>query len=172
MDYRRILWQVIRFISYVGIQVILLKNLVVFDVAFCFVYIGFLLFLPLDTSRPLLMIIGFFLGLTIDIFYDSLGIHAAACVLIGALRPLWVKFLTPQGGYDLGISPGLVQMRYGWFTAYALILILVHHITIFYVEAGGFSMFFFTLVKVISTAIFTFLVIILFQLLFSRNKAF
>jgi len=172
MDYRQIIRHITRFIFYVGVQVVLLKNLVVFDAAFCFVYIGFLIFLPINTSRSLAMILGFFLGLTVDIFYDSLGIHAAACVLIGALRPFWLNTLTPQGGYDTGMSPGLLQMGFGWFSGFTLVVVLVHHFSIFYIETGGFSMFFFTLVKVISSAIFTFLVLILFQLLFNRNRTF
>ena len=170
MDSRILLFQFVRFFAYVGVQVVLLKNLVIFDSAFCLVYIGFLLFLPIDLSRPLLMLIGFILGLSVDIFYDSLGIHAAAAVLTGFIRPTWLNALTPQGGYDIGVSPGLQRMGFGWYFAYSGLLIFIHHFTIFYVEAGGFSLFFFTLVKVIFSTIFTFLVLFLIQLLFSRGK--
>jgi hypothetical protein len=116
-----------------------------------------------------MMLIGFFLGLSVDIFYDSLGIHAAASVLVGFLRPTWVNFLTPQGGYDSGITPRLQKMGYGWFFAYASLLVFAHHVAIFYIEAGGFSLFFFTLVKVTFSTIFTFFVLILIQLLFNRR---
>ena len=169
MDYRQVIFQVLRFLAYLGIQVVLLKDLVVFNSAFSFIYIGFLLFLPLDIGRPLLMLIGFFLGLSVDIFYDSIGIHAAASVLVGFLRPTWVNFLTPQGGYDSGTSPRLRKMGIGWFFAYASLLVFAHHIAIFYIEAGGFSLFFFTLVKVFFSTVFTFLVLVLIQLLFNRR---
>ena len=170
MDSRQLIFQIIRFIAYVGVQVVLLKNLVIFDSAFCLVYIGFLLFMPIDIGRPLLMLIGFFLGLTVDIFYDSLGIHAAASVLLGYIRPTWINALTPQGGYDIGISPGYQKMGFGWYFAYSGLLLLIHHLTIFYIEAGGFHLFFFTLVKVIFSTLFTFLVLLLIQLLFSRGS--
>lgn len=170
MDYRRIIFQVLRLIAYVGAQVILLKNLVVFDNAFCFVYIGFLIFLPVDMERPALMLIGFFLGLSVDIFYDSLGIHAAASVFIGFIRPTLINALTPQGGYEIGISPGLQKMGFSWFLTYTGLLVFAHHFAIFYIEAGGFSMFFFTFVKVVSSTIFTFLVLYLVQVLSSRRR--
>ena len=170
MDYRQVIFQIIRFLAYTGIQVILLRNLVIFDVAFCFVYIGFLLFLPIEMERPVLMLIGFVSGLSIDIFYNSLGIHAASMVLIGFIRPTWINTLTPQGGYDTGIRPTLDRMGFVWFVAYTFPLVFIHHLAIFYIEAGGFSMFFFTLVKVFSSAIFTFLVLFLVQLLFNRGR--
>ena len=170
MDSRLLFFQIFRFIAFVGIQVVLLKNLVIFDSAFCLMYIGFLLFLPIDIGRPLLMLIGFFLGLSIDIFYNSLGIHAASAVLIGFIRPSWINFLTPQGGYDIGISPGYQRMGFGWYFAFTSLLIFIHHFAIFYIEAGGFSLFFFTLVKVLSSTVFTFLVLFLFQLLFRRER--
>jgi len=60
-------------------------------------------------------------------------------------------------------------MGFGWFFAYASLLVFVHHLAIFYIEAGGFSLFFFTLVKVFFSTVFTFLVLFLIQLLFSRR---
>ena len=170
MDSRTLIFQAIRFIAYVGVQVVLLKNLVVFDSAFCLVYIGFLLFMPIDIGRPLLMLIGFFLGLSVDIFYDSLGVHAASAVLIGFIRPTWIDVLTPQGGYDASIAPGFQRMGFGWYFAYTGLLLFIHHLTIFYIEAGGFHLFFFTLVKVIFSTLFTFLILLVIQLLFGRGK--
>ena len=170
MDYRQVIYQVIRFVAFVGVQAMLLKDLVIFNSAFCLIYVGFLLFLPIDLSRPVLMLIGFLLGLSVDIFYDSLGIHAAAAVLIGFIRPTWINVLTPQGGYETGFIPGLQRMGFGWYLAYTGVLIFAHHFAIFFIEAGGFSLFFFTLVKVLSSTVFTFLVLFLIQLLLSRRR--
>ena len=111
--------------------------------------------------------LAFITGLTIDIFYDSVGIHAAALVFIAYVRPYWINVLTPQGGYDLGANPTLGQMGLFWFLSYAFPLIFVHHFAIFYIE-GGFSQFFFTLVKVFSSTLFTLLVLVVVQLLERR----
>ncbi len=155
------------FFLFLGIQVTILRNLTLFDVAFCFIYIGFILFLPIETNRLILLILAFIIGFVVDLFYDSIGIHAASAVLLAFIRPYWINVLTPQGGYDIGASPTLKQMNFFWFASFALPLILIHHISIFYIE-GGSSLFFFTLVKVFASTIFTYVVLVLVQLLSRR----
>ncbi len=152
------------FFLFIGIQVIILKNLALYNVAFCFIYIGFILILPIEINRMILLGIGFITGFTIDIFYDSMGIHAAATVLLAFIRPYWINAITPQGGYEIGGSPTLSQMKFSWFASFVLPIIFMHHFAIFYIE-GGFSHFFFTLVKVLLSTIFTFVVLIIAQLL-------
>ncbi len=152
------------FFLFVGIQVTVLRNLTLFNVAFCFIYIGFLLILPNEINRLLLLAFGFMIGLTIDLFYDSPGIHAASAVLLAFLRPYWINVITPQGGYDIGVAPTVKQMKFSWFASYAIPLIFIHHFAIFYIE-GGLSHFFFTFVKVLLSTIFTFVVLVLSQLL-------
>ena len=169
MSYRIILQQVFVFLLFTGVQVTLLKNLVLFDTAFCFVYVGFLLFLPFEIGRTSLLLLGFLLGFVVDVFYDSLGIHAAAGVLIAFIRPAWINVLTPQGGYEINASPFIKQTAVTWFVSYTFALLFIHHTVIFFIEAGGLSIFFFTLVKVFSSTIFTFFVLVLVQLLFYRK---
>lgn len=169
MSYRIILQQVFVFLLFTGVQVTLLKNLVLFDTAFCFVYVGFLLFLPFEIGRTSLLLLGFLLGFVVDVFYDSLGIHAAAGVLIAFIRPAWINVLTPQGGYEINASPFIKQTAVTWFVSYTFALLFIHHTVIFFIEAGGLSVFFFTLVKVFSSTIFTFLVLVLVQLLFYKK---
>ncbi len=169
MNYRIIIQQVFAFLLFTAVQVTLLKNLVLFDTTFCFVYLGFLLFLPFETGRTGLLLLGFLLGFVVDVFYDSPGIHAAAGVFIAFIRPAWINVLTPQGGYEINASPFLKQTGVTWFVSYTFALLFIHHTAIFFIEAGGFSMFFFTLVKVFSSTIFTFFVLVLVQLLFYRK---
>lgn len=158
------------FILYLLLQVTLVRNMVLFDVAFCYVYLAFLILLPFEIRPVLLMIIGFLCGLMVDIFYDSLGIHAAACVLIAFIRPFWTKTVPPRGGYEMGMRPTIKIMGFSWFLTFTLPLILIHHAVLFFVEAGGLHLFGFTLVKVISSTILTFLVIVILQYLFYRSS--
>ncbi len=65
------------FFVYVLAQVVFLKNLVLFNSAFCFLYVAFILLLPFDLSNLRIVLIGFLLGFTIDIFYEQ---HGAACI--------------------------------------------------------------------------------------------
>lgn len=155
--------------GYLFLYIFLFKNIVLFDRAFCFIYLAFLLSIPIDNNRILAMFIGLFTGLVIDIFSDSLGIHAAACVLLMHIRYYIIGWLTPQGGYDSNSLPSATSMGLQWYLTYAFPLIFVHQICLFYIEAGGASMFFFTLIKVILSTFFTLLVIILFQYLFGST---
>ena len=166
MDNKNTIIQAFLLIAYVLLQVVFMRNIVLFDKAFCFAYIAFLILLPLEAGALLIMIIGFFTGLIIDIFYDSLGIHASACVIIMFVRPYLVNLMTPIGGYDTGMVPTLRVMGLEWFSLYAFVIIFIHHLALFFIEAGGFGTFFFTLSKVFFSSILTFIVIVIIQYLF------
>jgi hypothetical protein len=138
--------------------------------AFCFIYLAFLLSIPINTNRILAMFIGLLTGLVIDIFSDSLGIHTAACILLMHVRYYILQWSTPQGGYDSGALPSVPSMGLQWYVTYSLPLILVHQLSLFYIEAGGVGTFFFTLSKVLLSTLFTLFVIVLFQYLLGRTS--
>lgn len=169
MSNKTIISVVVSFFLYVLFQVLLLKNFILFDTAFCFLYIAFILMLPLEIGPLVLMIISFAMGFIIDLFYDSLGVNAAASVFIGFLRPYWLNLVTPRGGYEEIVIPNLKTMDFGWFFTYSVPLIFIHHALMFYLEAGGFDMFFYTLSKVFFSTIFTFLIVVLTQYLFYKK---
>ena len=144
--------------------------MVLFDVAFCYIYLAFILSLPFDIRPVLLMLIGFVCGFLIDIFYDTLGIHAAASILVAYVRPYWTKTVPPRGGYEMGMKPTIKEMGFSWFVTYTLPLIFLHHLALFFIEVGGLHLFGFTIVKVISSTILTFLVMVILQFLFYRSS--
>jgi hypothetical protein len=158
------------FLIFVSLQVIILRNVVLFNLAFCYLYVAFLLMLPLESGRITLLVLGFLTGLVVDIFYDSLGIHAAACVLMMYLRPFWINLITPRGGYELEMRPTLFYMGFQWFATYILPLILIHHFALFFIESGGINLFLYTSLKVVSSTAFTFITIIIIQFLFFSVK--
>jgi rod shape-determining protein MreD len=131
-------------------------------------YIVFVLLLPLSTPRYLLLLLGFLIGLTIDIFSDSLGIHAAATVLIAYIRPFVIRVISTREE-DRNDFPGLLQNKFGWFFSYVTILVLAHHFVLFYLEYFTFSHFFYTLLKVIFSSVFTIFIIVLSQFLIFRK---
>lgn len=167
---RSVIINSISFVIYLFFQVVILKNSVLFGSAFCFLYIGYLLLLPVETNPLWLMIVGFGMGLFIDMFYDSVGIHAFANVAVMYLRNFWLTRVTPQGGYDNGAIPGIAADGLQWFMIYALPLVFVHHALLFFIEAGGFQYFGHTLVKIIFSTFYTMLVILIVQYLFPGEK--
>lgn len=158
------------FVLYLLAQVMLFRQLVLFDTAFCFLYVAFILLLPIETNPIILMFTGFLLGFFIDIFYDSLGLHALSLVLVAYLRNYWLATITPQGGYDAGQGPTLAVNGLQWFMVYSIPLVFVHHAVLFFAEAGGFGIFWFTMSKVMTSLLFTMTVILLFQYFSFRRR--
>ncbi len=169
MSSRTIISTVIAFALYVLVQGLLLKNLVLFNTSFCFLYIAFILLFPLEAGPLLLMLIGFGTGLSVDIFYDSPGVNAAAAVLVAFLRPHWLSMITPRGGYEDISVPSIKNVDIVWFMIYTLPLIFMHHLVLFYLEAGGFAMFFYTFLRIVTSTFFTFFILILTQYLFYKK---
>jgi hypothetical protein len=159
------IFQFIAFFLYVLVQVLLLKNLVLFHTSFCFLYIAFILLLPIEINTLLLMLIGFVMGFTIDIFYDSLGMHAFALIAISYIRNYWLATITPQGGYDNSSLPTVGANGLQWFIVYSLPLIFIHHAILFFIEASGFDHFWFTMLKIIGSVFFTLTIILILQYL-------
>lgn len=161
---------IIQFILFVLLQTLLMDNLVLFSMGFCFIYIAFVLFLPIDINRVWLLLLAFIAGFTVDMFYDTMGIHAAASVLLAFLRPHILNLLTPRDGYDANDSVNIHVMGKSWFSTYALILILAHHTAVFFLETISFNDIWYTLAKILLSTLFTFVVMVILQLLFFSVK--
>ncbi|MBY0435035.1 MAG: Rod shape-determining protein MreD [Cyclobacteriaceae bacterium] len=119
--------------------------------------------MPIETNTLILMLIAFLLGFFVDIFYDSLGLHAFSLVLVAYVRNFWLGVITPQGGYDAGEGPTLAVNGLQWFLVYAIPLVFIHHFALFFMEAGGFGVFWFTMMKVMASLAFTMAVILFLQ---------
>ena len=103
-------------------------------------------------------------------FYDTAGIHAAACTLIGFSRFYVLKLLAPREGYDLGLTPTIDSMGNLWFVMYAASLIFIHHLFFFYLEIFRFNEFFRTLLRVSLSTIGTFIFVYVIQFLFYKSS--
>ena len=165
-----IIRNIIRFIILVLVQVIIIKNLELGRFINPFIYVLFIIILPFETPKWLLLLSAFALGITIDMFYDTVGMHAAACVCIGYVRPGVLKLFSPRNGYEIGIQPTIQYLGVPWFLSYSGILIVLHHLVLFYIEVFRLSEFFSTFFRVIVSSIFTLLLVVLSQYLFHHKK--
>lgn len=164
------LYTIISFFIYLLAQALVFNKIVLFGTAHSFIYIGFLLALPIEIAVIPGMLIGLALGLGVDAFSNTFGLHAAASVLFMYIRPKMISGLTPQGGYAASVLPRPHILGFGWFSTYALPLIFIHHSVVFFVEFGGFDLFWSTLLKVLASTAYSFLLIIVIQYMFV-NKA-
>ncbi|AWM34691.1 hypothetical protein [Hymenobacter nivis] len=161
-----LLKQVLRYAVYTLVHVLIISRLVLFDAGWCFLYLGFVLFLPLGTPVVVQLLLAFGIGLTMDIFYDTGGLHAAAAVLLAFVRPAVLRLLRPRDGYDAVDAVNVHFMGPAWFLTYLGVLVLVHHLAFFLLELGSFRHFGFTLEKVGVSWAFTCVALLIVQLLF------
>ena len=150
-------------------QVMILKDLELFQVAFCMPYVLLILLLPYNFNRVAALVVGFLLGLFVDMFYDTPGIHAAACVLIAFIRPYWLDATLCGASSDANIKLGLKSLGLQWFLTFALPLTFLHHFTLFFIEAGGFGLFWLTTQKVLYSTLYSYICMMIFQYIFSSN---
>lgn len=161
-------WQLLRFALYVGLYVLLFDNssVVLFGLGWNFYYLGFLLFLPINTPVALQLLLGFGLGFSVDIAHDTGGLHAVAAVLVAYLRPYVLRLLTPRDGYDAQDTVNVHQMGWQWFLVYLAILVTVHHVVFFFLELGSLQHPLVTLARVGVSIGYTSVVMLIVQLLF------
>jgi hypothetical protein len=149
------------------LQILFLRNVVMFNYAFCFIYIGGVLLLPADTDRLYLLLIAFATGFTVDVFSNTFGMHAFATVLIAYIRPFLLNYQMEAKGterMDLGIrSQGI-----GAFLSYIVPLIFIHHAVLFFMEMNNFGMILYTLIRIGASVVLTTIVLILLELFSKR----
>jgi len=167
---RAIIVNLARFILLVFIQVFLLKNITLYNLSSPYLYILFILLLPFETPNLVLFALSFLMGLTIDAFYDTPGLHATACVLLAFVRILFISITVQKEGFDNEPEPTLSIMGFRWFFTYALILTLFHHFFLFNLEVFRFSEIRYTLGRVVLSTIFTVFLMLVSGLLFFRSK--
>ena len=161
---------IFRLLILVLIQVLIIKNIDLGHFINPFLYVLFIIMLPFNTPKPLLLILGFMTGLMVDMFYDTMGMHASACVLLAFLRPSVYQFFSPREGYESGQEPTIGYMGMPWFLSAAGTLIFIHHFLLFFIEAFRFSEFFFTFFRVLLSSIFTLLFCLISQYLVIKRR--
>jgi len=159
----------LNFVLLVFLQVFILSNIQFSGYINPYIYVLFILLLPFETPKWLLLILAFLLGLTIDLFSGTVGMHSSATVAMAFFRPYVLKVISPRDGYE---SETLPQLRYygvSWFLKYSVILIVVHHFVLFYIEVFRFSHFFATFARVILSSIFTIILVLISQYFYRKD---
>lgn len=124
------------------------------------VYIHFIIYplaillLPIKTPRGLILLLAFIFGLGLDLFYDSPGVHTAALVLTAYLRSVVIALIEPFEGYKINDVPSAKNLGLGWFVYYLSIMLLIHVLTYFSIEAFSYVY----LTEIILNSIFSFIV--------------
>lgn len=160
---------VIMFVALVLVQVLILNNIQVSGLINPYVYILFILLLPFTIPGYLLLGLSFLLGISIDIFNNTPGIHAGATVLLGFLRPGIARLISSREIIEKGNTPNMTQLGFASFLKYVVISVLIHHLFLFYAEAFSFGGFFETFIRYILSSVFTIAIILGSQFIVFKN---
>jgi rod shape-determining protein MreD len=161
---------IIRFILLVLLQIFVFNKIQLFGYLNPYIYILFILLLPLEIPKHFLLICAFFLGFSIDYLSNTIGINTISSLLIAFLRSGLIRILSPRLDIIPGMQIGIRDFGFKWIFLYSSILILVHHISLFFLEVFRFTEIIETLKRSLFSAIFTIIIVIISQYLFYRPK--
>ncbi len=158
----------IRFVVLLLVQVIVCSNINFLGYINPYIYIIFIFLFPIREDRSILLLTSFLLGMSVDMFLDSGGIHAAASVFLAYARPVLLK--TSFGMLYEHQSIKFSNTEVGSLITYVTFGTLIHHLIMFSLEVFNISGIILILKKTLFSSIFTIILCILIIILFSRNK--
>lgn len=158
-----------RFVLLIIVQGLIFNHINLFNYINPFIYILFILLFPVRKDIGPFLILSFLLGLGVDFFSDSGGIHAAASTFIAFARLPYLKFVLGKSDFDYLLFH-LGGLSFGKALLFISGLTFVHHLIVFSLEYFSFSEFSVIISKTFYTSLFTIFLSILALLLFSKRK--
>lgn len=157
------------FVILVLIQALLMNHIVLFNCAVCFIFIYFLVKLPINLSTNLLLTLGFLIGLAVDILSDTPGLNSLCCTVLALLkRPVFFAYMQ-HDDHNRNISPSIGSMGIFNFSKYLFSLTAIYCLLDFFVEFVECTNIADILTKAAASTLFTFLVILAIDSLVDKN---
>lgn len=157
---KTILTYALLFVGLILAQVLLMNHITLFNTAVCFVFIYFIIRLPMSLGTNWLLTLGFLLGLSVDILSDTPGVNALGCTILAALkRPVFYAY-EQHDDTNRGIEPGLSTMGWLNYSKYLLSMSAIYSVLAFSIEFMNFASFERIAVLAAASALFTFLVLL------------
>jgi len=161
---------ILRFFVLIAVQVLLLDNVHIGGYINPCLYVFFILLLPFETPGWLLLVSAFFLGLSIDSFTNSTGLHTAATVFMAFLRPQVIRITGAPADYEGNLRPGIADMGFRWFLIYSLILILAHQFVLALLDAFRIAEAGMILLRMLLSSLATLSLVLITEYLFMRRR--
>ena len=165
--YNTLIRNILRFVGLFLLQVLIINNIWLGNFIHPCVYVLYVMLLPFDTPKWSLMVNGFLIGFIVDIFNVTPGLNAAATVLMAFLRPNIIALTTRKSDIEGKTAPSVSEMGLQWFFPYMVLLLVIHNLALFMLEAFSFHLIGLvvleTLLSVIISSITIVLVIYIFK---------
>ncbi|MGM9759655.1 MAG: rod shape-determining protein MreD [Parabacteroides sp.] len=146
------------FVIFVLVQVWVLNNIHFLRIATPFLYLYFILKLPVGLTPTKTIFLSFVVGLVIDAFGNTPGMHTAACTLAGFLRAPLIELFSGKEIPE-GMSPSYRTLGYGGFLRYIFTFVLIHHVALFLLESLTLFDPLFLLIRIVASGLMTTLLV-------------
>jgi len=156
--------QIGRYIVVMLLQVLLFDQLQLWGVCHPYIYILCLLMMPITLPHSVDMIIGAGVGLMMDICCNSLGVHMAACILLMFIRPYLIGAIVNDKD-RLNEQLTLRTLGMEALIKYVVIMVLIHHLTVFSLAAWSWAHIGFVLLETLVSSILTMCIILGYNIL-------
>ncbi len=151
--------QIGRYLLIMVLQVLLFDQLQLWGACHPYIYVLCLLMMPITLPHSADMLIGAFAGFIMDIFCNSLGVHMAACILLMYIRPYLIGVIVNDKD-RLNEQISLHSIGMEALLKYTVIMVLIHHLTVFSLAAWSWSHMGFVLLETIVSSTITILLVI------------
>ena len=152
------------FISLLLLQALVFNHVHILGFATPMPYVYFLLIMPSNTPRWLYVLLGFVLGLCVDIFTNTPGMAAGALCLLGLINPLLLKVFSPSDNND-SFEPSHKTMEWGAFVRYVFFTVSIYCVVFFIFEAFSFFDWLILLINIVGSTLLTTLFIVAMELI-------
>lgn len=159
---------ILSFIVLILVQVAICNNINFLGYINPYIYIIFIFIFPIRDNILILLLVSFFLGLMVDLFSDSGGVHAAAAVCLAYARPIILK--SSFGMLYEHQTVKFSSTEISSLITYITIGTLLHHLVLFSLEIFNISNILLILKKTFFSSIFTILLSFIIIILFSQNR--
>jgi len=164
---KEVILRILFFILLVLLQVLVFSNMHI-GAYIPYVYVLFVILFPIKSDKAIFLLSSFLLGLSLDFFFSSGGVHAAACTIIAYIRPQALKFSFGRS-YEFQTIK-LSKVPIAAKVAYFSILIVIHHLVLFLLEIFNLSFILYSLKSTLFSSVYTILLSLVLVTLFSRRK--
>jgi len=157
-----------RFIILLSLQVIVFNNINLFGFISPFPYILFIILYPVNGNKSGLLVASFLLGIILDMFSNSGGIHTTACLFLAYFRPSIFKFAfgVSYEYQTIKLNDTLTPERF----SFLLVAVVLHHLVLFIFEAFQFSLLWDILIRTLLSSSITLIICIIIIYLIKPNK--
>jgi rod shape-determining protein MreD len=162
--------QIIRFVALVLFQVLVINHIRLGGYVHPYIYLIFIMLLPFNTPKWQLLVLGFVLGLTIDLFTGTPGLHAGATTLMSFCRPSIIKLVTGNQKFENITEPNLGQLGGIWILRYVFCMVFVHHFALFILESFSFRLMGQVLLRILLSVPVSIFLIMMILYIFNTEK--